>query len=100
MKKKILAISGSTKANSTNETLLKMMGEMAKDKCDMSIYPIGSLPFFTDRNGGSGHYLHTRICIQSAGSTQKRFGVDGVLIQFFGKENRIDSSISKWREGF
>ena len=69
MKKKILAISGSTKANSTNETLLKMMGEMAKDKCDMSIYPIGSLPFFNpdiDRDGAPEEVLDFRRQIETA----------------------------------
>lgn len=69
MKKKILAISGSTKANSTNETLLKMMGEMAKDKYEMNIYPIGSLPFFNpdiDRDGAPEEVLDFRRQIEAA----------------------------------
>jgi NAD(P)H-dependent FMN reductase len=87
MKNKILAISGSTKANSTNETLLKMMGEMVKDKYEMNIYPIGSLPFFNpdiDRDGAPEVVLDFRRQIEMADAViictpEYVFSLPGVL---------------------
>ncbi len=47
MKKKILAICGSTRKNSTNESILKGIVEANKDRLDISIYnKIDTLPHF------------------------------------------------------
>ena len=86
-KNKILAISGSTKVNSTNETLLKMMGEMAKDKYEMNTYPIASLPFFNpdiDRDGAPKEVLDFRRQIEAADAViictpEYVFSLPGVL---------------------
>lgn len=44
--KKILTLCGSTKSNSTNSLILKMLEEMAADKAQFSAYDISQLPFF------------------------------------------------------
>ncbi len=46
-KKKVLAISGSAKNNSTNEAVIKIMEQLSAEHCDIKTYPILDLPFFT-----------------------------------------------------
>ena len=45
-KKRILAISGSTKVNSTNDTVIRMLREWTIEKADVEQYNISHLPFF------------------------------------------------------
>lgn len=47
MKKKLFAISGSTRTNSTNEYILKAIGKLYSDELDVQIYTgIDDLPYF------------------------------------------------------
>ena len=75
MRKKIIAISGSTRLNSTNHGLIKAITALSKDELDIFVYEgISSLPQFNPDNDNEN------VAAEVADFRQQLNNADGVII--------------------
>ncbi len=87
MAKRILAICGSTKTNSTNSLLLQMLEELSLGKAEFEQYDISTLPFFNpdnDNENAPQEVIDFRDQIQNADAIiictpEYAFSLPGVL---------------------
>ncbi len=96
-KKNVLAISGSTKKNSTNGYLIKAIQNLTKERLNISIFNgIGTLPHFNpdlDNDHAPASVVHFRSLIRDAdgiliSTPEYAMGVPGTL------KNAIDWTVS------
>src|ERR1700749_4321692 len=86
-KKKIVAISGSNRKNSSNEKLIKFISEISADLFEISLFDISSLPYFTqdiDNSNVPGSVIKFRKAIEEANGVlictpEYVFSIPGIL---------------------
>jgi len=74
-KKKVVAISGSTRQNSTNENLIKAIADLSTESIDITVFNgIANLPQFNPDNDGDN------AAPEVAGFRQQLKNADGIII--------------------